>query len=100
MKEYILCSAVYFDDNKEHIHQPKNIKTGFVICRRRHHNCIATASKMANYYSERSKWKKTEGFLTNEDNFYDRIKSLEIAKENGQLKKELNSSFLTSEDLW
>jgi hypothetical protein len=24
-KEYILCSAIYFNDGKNHTHQPKNI---------------------------------------------------------------------------
>lgn len=42
MKEYILCASIHFDDGKVHEHQPKNIKTGFVVCGRRHHNYYNT----------------------------------------------------------
>jgi hypothetical protein len=39
VKEWILCAAILVEDGEEHLHQPRNIKTGFVICGRRHHNC-------------------------------------------------------------
>lgn len=45
-KEFIICAAIWYNDGKEHIHQPKNIKKGFVICGRSHHNCYATASAL------------------------------------------------------
>jgi hypothetical protein len=40
--EFIICSALYYNDGASHLHQPKNIDTGFVICGRRHHNCYGT----------------------------------------------------------
>ncbi len=42
MKEYILSAANYYNDGKKHEHQPNNIEIGFVVCGRRHHNCIGT----------------------------------------------------------
>ena len=41
--ERILCAAIWYNDGKKHVHQPINIETGFVICGRRHHNCIGIA---------------------------------------------------------
>lgn len=39
-EEYIICSAIHFDDSKEHVHQPVNIKSGYVVCGRRHHSIL------------------------------------------------------------
>lgn len=36
-EEYILCAATWFDDGKKYQHQPKNIKTGLVLCGFGHH---------------------------------------------------------------
>lgn len=44
--EYIICSAIHFDDGKEYVHQPKNIKSGFVVTGRRHHNCYNVLSSL------------------------------------------------------
>lgn len=41
-KEFILCAAIYINDGKKHSQQPVNIKTGYVICGRRHNNCYQT----------------------------------------------------------
>jgi len=43
MKEYILCAAIWCNDGKKHVHQPRNVPKGFVIGGRRHHNCFITA---------------------------------------------------------
>lgn len=41
----IICAAIWYDDKiTTHKHQPKNIKSGYVVAGRRHHNCIATRS--------------------------------------------------------
>ena len=42
--EYILCAANHFDDGKVYVHVPTNIKTGFVVCGQRHHNCFYTVA--------------------------------------------------------
>lgn len=86
--EYIICAANHYDDGIEHVHQPKNIKTGFVICGQRHHNCIYTFSLIYKELNEETyKIMNTEiqGFLTNTNRFVDRLEALEITKHNGRL---------------
>ena len=100
-KEYVLCSAIYFDDGIKHEQQPKNIKTGYVICGRRHHNCFATAHLLDpehNYI----KHEKEQGFLTNLDRFVDRKEGLKIAVESNQVLdiNEVRGDRLYSEDLY
>lgn len=97
-KEYVICAAIYFDDGKEHVHQPKNIHTGYVVSGRRHHNCFATLSVLGIRDIES---KKTQGFLTSKDRFLDRHQSMEIAIACGQVKEDGNvGSPLFSEDLY
>lgn len=97
-EEYILCSAIYFNDYKEHVHQPKNINVGFVVCGRRHHNCFASFRAMGLKKPERiEKMDEVQGFLTNKDRFVDREEGGVIAFESGQtgeLKKTLYSEDL------
>ena len=105
--ERILCAANHYDDGKEHTFSPKNIKSGFVICGRRHHNCIETFALMVGFpYSEdANKLHQTEiqGFLTSLDRFVDRKEALKIATEMKQLIHNVNLDSnvgLTSEDLY
>jgi len=42
--EYVICAANHFNDGKQYEHQPKNIKQGFIVTGRRHHNCFFIAS--------------------------------------------------------
>lgn len=98
-REYILCSAIYFNDGNEHIHQPKNIDTGFVVCGRRHHNCFATFKAMGLTKPERiERMGEVQGFITNTDRFVDREEASKIAFESGQTK-ELKKR-LYSEDIY
>jgi len=88
-KEYILCAANHYDDGKKHVHCPNNIESGFVICGRRHHNCINTFALMVGFpYDENGlKLKNTEeqGFLTNTDRFVSREEAAQIAFDAGQI---------------
>lgn len=88
-KEYILCAANHYNDGEKHHFQPRNIESGFVICGRRHHNCISTFALMVGFpYDEKGlELMRTEeqGFLTNMDRFVDRLEALEIAKNANQL---------------
>ena len=97
--EYIICAAILFHDGEKHDHQPKNIDSGFVICGRRHHNCI-----MTNYLLGGSKMKNTEGFLTNKDRFIGRKEAGEIAFNANQIDTPLSDNgkrvILLSEDLY
>ena len=105
--EYIICSAIWFNDNKEHVHQPKNIKRGFVISGRRHSNCFSSVQsigKTLGYHTTRVvkqgfllEESPIQGFLTNTDLFVDRLTGGKIAHKAGQtneLKKKLFSEDL------
>jgi len=94
-QEYLMCSAIHYQDEGIYPHQPKNIKSGFVICGRRHHNCLATV----NLLKGKMNIKTVQGFLTNEDNFVDRGEAAKIARNNGVFPF-LSKNTLTSEDLW
>jgi len=105
---YIICSAIWFNDSKKHNHQPKNIKSGFVISGRRHHNCYASFQSIGKSlgYDKTLIVKKgvsleereTQGFLTNTDLFVDRKEGGEIAYKAGQTQILLTRLF--SEDLY
>lgn len=100
--EYIICAAIHFNDNKEHPHQPRNIKEGFVICGRRHHNCYTIAALLNGDsiigYMNEVNGKAVQGFLTSKDKFVDRKEAGKIAFSQKQINKETNCLF--SEDLY
>ena len=99
MKEYILCAAIHYNDNKEYYHQPINIKTGFVVTGHRHHNCFMTVKILR----EPIKGDHTQGFLTNTNKFVNRIEAMRIAISAGQggnYSKMRLSEPLFSEDLY
>lgn len=102
-KEYIICSANWYDDGVAHVHCPKNISTGFITCGLRHHNCINTFAQIVGFpYSKKSqKLQNTEvqGFLTNENNFVNRKQAYKIAKRANQIGF-LDVDELHSEDLY
>ena len=107
--EYILCAANHYDDGIIHNSTPKNIDKGFVICGRRHHNCIRTFAMMVGfpYSAAAQKLHNTEiqGFLTDTDRFVDRKEAYKIAFAADQIKgpnkgQSKNSIGLTSEDLY
>ena len=106
-KEYILCAALHYKDNKEYVHQPKNIVTGIVVCGRRHHNCITTlALLLGDRYDISLMRGKCQGFLTNTDRWVTRQEAFKIAKAAGQLSWDApdkhgdKENVLFSEDLY
>jgi hypothetical protein len=108
-KEFIICAANKYDDGLEYSHQPINIKIGFVVCGRRHHNCIQTFTQIIGFpYSiEGLKLHNTEkqGFLTNTNRWVDRKEAYKIAFEADQIigpNKGHSENYigLTSEDLY
>ena len=88
-KEFILCAANYYNDGLKYDFSPSNIEIGFVICGRRHHNCIAIFAKMYGFpYSKKAqKIHNTEkqGFITNTNRWVNRLEALKIAKQANQL---------------
>ena len=99
--EYILCSAVWYDDGKVHHHQPLNIETGVVVCGFRHHNCLGTAHALGRPDGVPPSGTK-QGFLTSENRFVNRSDARIIANASGQLegRKVHSKHGLFSEDLW
>jgi len=107
--ERIICAANSYNDGKEHVHVPKNIKEGFVVCGRRHHNCIHIFAMIVGFpYTERGhEIHRTEvqGFLTDTNRFVGRKEAFQIARKAGQIigpnkNDEDNYIGLTSEDLY
>lgn len=96
--EYILCSGIWFNDQKEHVHQPRNIKEGFVVCGFRHHNCFQSANILSNGNREYIGLEKIQGFLTNNNIFVNREEGAKIAFKSGQIPKEKTKLF--SEDIY
>lgn len=117
MKEFIVCAAIYINDNQIHDAQPKNIEIGFVIAGRRHHNCYQTIKDLTgqdinNRYLDFVKSltpeeaRKHQGFITSLDRYVDRKEAWKIAKENNQIVYGLSvsdngdDSILISENLY
>lgn len=103
-EERILCAAIWIDDGKQHLHQPQNIVTGFVVAGRRHHNCIYTASLLAEKdpsLAELITKREHQGFLTSHDRYVSRASAAVIARKQGQLLvANLHTEELTSEELY
>jgi hypothetical protein len=95
-ERYILCAASHYDDGKVYVHQPKNIKSGFVVAGRRHHNCIATATQLCENSKNLS---SIQGFLTDDDYFVNRQEAFKIAVEASQCE-DAKEKTLLSEDLY
>jgi hypothetical protein len=97
--EYIICAAIWFQDEKKYEHQPININTGFVVCGLRHHNCFMTVSIIKNESCKVSDYgKNIQGFLTNKNRFVDRKEAATIALNAKQINEP--TEVLFSEDLY
>lgn len=92
--EIILCAAIWVNDGQRYAFQPPNIGTGKVYCGLRHPAIIEQLR------TERMVYPMTQGFLTSKNRFLDRDQAHVLAKDNGQLTKDLIGSCFTSEDLW
>lgn len=117
-EEYIICSAVHFDNGIIYQEQPSNIKTGIVVAGRRHNNCFYSLKQMELYDDSKvTKDNITAGFITNYDRFLNRKEAFVLAEKNNQLlmpelhhktdsdimfldKFGEHESILTSEDLY
>ena len=96
--EYIMCSENHIDDGKDYTHKPFNIDKGIVFCGLRHCVCFEI-SHLSHPHDEYGNC-TTQGFLTNKNRFVNRSEAFIIAIDSGQLKTELKSGKLYSEDLW
>lgn len=96
--EKILCAAIWYKDEKEHPHQPKNIKTGYVWCGRRHHNIINLRFSLLG--STTIHETSVQGFITTKDRFVDRVEGNKIAIAQSQVFGNIEGDELISEDLY
>lgn len=103
MELKIQCAAIWYNDGKERTHNPKNIKTGIVICGLRHCNCFPILFELfpnREYLNnDEDEMKIIQGFLVSDGRFVDRkyaYKIALIANQVGVLKNEI----LFSEDLY
>lgn len=103
--EYILCAANHYDDGLIRESSPVNISSGFVICGRRHFNCIAIFAEIVGFpYSKKAQRihnTEKQGFLTNHNRWVNRIDAAEIAFLAGQIAQRTEHPVgLFSEDLY
>lgn len=101
-KSCIICAAIWFNIDEKYIYQPKNIETGFVICGKRHHDCLVILRLICNdkpmIYRNNLLLNSKQGFLTSDDRFVDRKEAGQIAFDANQITKLTN--YLFSEDLY
>lgn len=97
--EYILCSAIYYNNGIKYPNQPKNISEGIVVCGFGHGDCILLLAQIFPDLSYKENY--TEGFLTSIRRYVDREEAGMLAIKSGQIKelkhfggKELDSSDL------
>lgn len=85
--EYILCSAIHYDDGK--INSKRRSfnypETGIVICGFRHSDIISILPTNNSMRNDGKVYKCTQGFITSNGRFVDRIEAYKIAKREGQL---------------
>lgn len=97
-KEYILCAAIWHKDFSSTTGLPINLKTGLVICGRRHADCIHTYWKFTGLSTDSS---AEQGFMTSRDRFVNRKEGYEIAESAGQIMDGRGDGrTLFSEDLY
>lgn len=107
--EKIICAAIWYDDGKEYLFQPTNIKSGIVVCGHRHPHCkIILCSWLypnwrTNSLQEQLKNevnnKEVQGFLTDTNRFVNREEAAIIFTNNGG-KLNYSTKQLYSEDLY
>lgn len=95
-KEYILCAAIWINNEHELIHQPYPSPTGWTLCGWRHSQIIELYHSMTGKTLAQSKY--VQGFLTSNNQFVTRKRAAEIALHSGQIQKPIHE--LTSEDLY
>jgi len=101
--EYIVCSAIWFDDKKKYENphcKPRNIFTGYVIAGLRHANCLAIYNVLTHNLAPKSGIKQIQGFLTSYNRFVDRAEASKIAIRAEQFISTEDDYKLTSEDLY
>jgi hypothetical protein len=97
-KEYIVCSAIWYQAGKKFSNAPKNVDEGTVLFGLRHNIFELLITLYPNYKQDQC---TIQGFLTSDNRFVDRVEGLKIAIEAGQVSEKLSKNKrLYSEDLY
>lgn len=97
--EYILCSAIWYKQQRTAQILPKNIKQGVVVCGHRHPHAIHTFVALTGKRSVTTECGDYEqGFLTSKNRFVSREEASKIAFDCGQISEEKVTLF--SEDIY
>ena len=112
-QEFILCAAIWINDEEHHEDQPEGIFEGFVICGHRHGDCYKTikdlTGNVAAYlkkFKSHNEDRKYQGFVTSANRYVDRYEAWKIAGKNNQVVHGLvasekgDDSILLSENLY
>lgn len=103
MNEWILCSAIHYDDGEINTRRTcKNYpKTGIVICGYRHPDIIGILPTNNSLRNDGKEYKCTQGFITSKGRFVNREEAYLIAKKANQLLNDFEGkSKLFSEDIY
>lgn len=102
-KEFILCSAIHFENGAEPtVH---GITSGVIVCGRRHGDCYAVLKGiMGDVDISKLPERDSQGFLTSKNRYVSRVEAFKIAKANNQIIHKMfdddDEGILTSEDLY
>jgi len=97
-EEHVICAAIWYQDGKKYEHQPSNVESGYVVCGRRHFNCVATTILLSGSLPVREI--RTDGFLTSKDRFLNRVEANDLAIKMKQVYGNCEGDELISEDLY
>lgn len=103
MNEWILCSAIHYDDGEINIRRRcKNYpETGIVICGYRHPDIISILPTNNSLRNDGKEYKCTQGFITSKGRFVNREEAYLIAKKADQLLNDFEGKLkLFSEDIY
>lgn len=93
MREWIVCSATWFDDGKMHQGQPHNITTGKVYCGINHAHIFSLIGGTVRSRRQSGIKAEIQGFITNENRFVTRHEAGFIAYHAGQTRGQMRTLY-------
>lgn len=103
-KEFIVCSAVHYDNGVKN-KTVLNVESGVIVCGRRHSDCYDIIEGLiGDIDMSKIPARDKQGFLTSKNRYVSRAEAFKIAKENNQITHKMfdndETGSLNSEDLW
>jgi hypothetical protein len=98
---YILCAAIWYKELPTPKYNPVNVDKGIVLCGHRHVDVMHQMKALTGKRSvENECGKYVQGFITNENEFVDRVDAAKIAVSANQIIQPFDPTCLYSEDLY